>query len=94
MRLALRLKCDKLEWWVLTWNAPALKFYRTIGATGDGDERAWRLRGAALKKFAKEENWGLKDGKWFFDGQAEFSFFEKQPYKIAQEALQNDANRS
>ena len=46
----------------------------------------------ALKKFAKEENWGLKDGKWFFDGQAEFSFFEKQPYKIAQEALRQDVN--
>jgi hypothetical protein len=44
----------------------------------------------ALKKFAKQENWGLKDGKWFFDGGAEFSFFEKQPYKIAQEALNKD----
>ena len=47
----------------------------------------------ALRKFAKEENWGLKDGKWYFDGQSEFSFFEKQPYKIAKEALKN-ADRS
>ena len=51
-KLTLRLKCDKLEWWVLAWNAPALRFYRSIGATGGGDERAWRLRGRALKRFA------------------------------------------
>jgi hypothetical protein len=44
----------------------------------------------ALKKFANQENWGLKDGKWFFDGRAEFTLFEKQPYKIAQEVLNSE----
>ena len=52
-RLTMKHKCAKLEWWVLAWNKPALDFYKSIGATGDGDERAWRLQGAALKRFAK-----------------------------------------
>lgn len=52
-RLALRLRCDRLDWWVLAWNEPALRFYRSIGASGSGDERLWRLRGAALSRFAR-----------------------------------------
>ncbi|MBE9190846.1 GNAT family N-acetyltransferase [Gloeocapsopsis crepidinum LEGE 06123] len=30
--LAKQRKCGRLEWWVLDWNEPAIKFYRSIGA--------------------------------------------------------------
>ena len=31
-KLAKDRKCGRLEWWVLDWNEPALKFYKSIGA--------------------------------------------------------------
>ncbi len=42
------------EWALLDWNAPALAFYRALGAEVRDDWRICRLSGAALQRFAAE----------------------------------------
>jgi len=42
----------RFEWAVLGWNAPAIAFYRSIGAQVLDDWRICRLSGEALKNFA------------------------------------------
>ena len=37
---ALRRGCGRMEWTVLDWNAPAIDFYRRLGAT---HMREWQL---------------------------------------------------
>jgi GNAT superfamily N-acetyltransferase len=52
-RIALRRGCGRMEWAVLDWNAPALRFYRRLGA---GFRRDWiltRLTGPALRALAR-----------------------------------------
>jgi len=41
------------EWAVLDWNAPALAFYRSLGAEVRNDWRICRLSGKALQDFAR-----------------------------------------
>lgn len=43
----------RLEWWVLDWNEPALKFYRSIGAVPMDEWTVQRVTGEALKKLAE-----------------------------------------
>jgi len=43
----------RFEWAVLDWNAPAIEFYRSLGAQVLGDWRICRLSGAALQAFAR-----------------------------------------
>jgi GNAT superfamily N-acetyltransferase len=38
----------RLEWWVLDWNAPAIGFYRSIGAEPMSEWTVQRLTGTAL----------------------------------------------
>ena len=45
-------KCGRMEWAVLDWNEPALKFYEKLGATVMGEWRLERLTGAAIAKLA------------------------------------------
>lgn len=42
----------RFEWAVLDWNAPAIAFYRSIGAQVMDDWRICRLSGKALHEFA------------------------------------------
>ncbi len=42
----------RLEWWVLDWNEPAIRFYRSIGAVPMEEWTVFRLTGDALKKAA------------------------------------------
>ncbi len=42
----------RLEWWVLDWNAPAIGFYRSIGAVGMDEWTVQRLTGPALAELA------------------------------------------
>lgn len=42
----------RLEWWVLDWNEPALRFYRSLSAVGMNDWTVHRLTGAALAELA------------------------------------------
>ena len=47
--------CGRLEWSVLDWNAPALAFYKGMGATVMPDWRIARVTGAALERFGLED---------------------------------------
>lgn len=38
----------RLEWWVLTWNAPSIGFYESMGAVAMDEWQHYRLDGAAL----------------------------------------------
>lgn len=51
-RIALQEGCQRLEWDVLTWNEPALGFYRRLGATTQEAWRTMRLSGEALAQLA------------------------------------------
>ena len=44
--------CPRLEWDVLTWNAPAIAFYESLGATTQEEWRIMRLADEALEKVA------------------------------------------
>ena len=51
-RLAARRGCGRLEWSVLDWNEPAIRFYEGLGATRMTDWTTCRLTGPALQAFA------------------------------------------
>ena len=42
----------RLEWWVLDWNAPAIGFYRSIGAEPMSEWTVQRLTGPPLSRLA------------------------------------------
>jgi GNAT superfamily N-acetyltransferase len=42
----------RLEWSVLDWNEPSIRFYRSIGATGMDEWTVQRLSGDALTRLA------------------------------------------
>ncbi len=43
----------RLEWWVLDWNEPALRFYRSIGAVPMDEWTVQRVTGGALRALAE-----------------------------------------
>ncbi|MGB9429530.1 MAG: GNAT family N-acetyltransferase [Gammaproteobacteria bacterium] len=53
-RLAVQRGCGRFEWAVLDWNAPAMRFYKSLGARILDDWRINRLAGDALAKLADE----------------------------------------
>jgi GNAT superfamily N-acetyltransferase len=44
--------CARMEWQVLDWNEPAIRFYESLGARGMNEWRVRRLAGDALKALA------------------------------------------
>ena len=42
----------RLDWSVLDWNEPSIRFYRSIGAVGMDEWKVQRLSGAALTRLA------------------------------------------
>ncbi len=48
-RLAVERGCGRLEWSVLNWNEPAIRFYRSVGAAPVDGWTAYRLAGEALR---------------------------------------------
>jgi GNAT superfamily N-acetyltransferase len=52
--LAKERRCGRLEWWVLDWNEPAIKFYKSIGAVSMKEWTVHRLTGEALDRLAGE----------------------------------------
>jgi GNAT superfamily N-acetyltransferase len=44
----------RLEWWVLDWNEPALRVYRSIGAVPMEEWTVQRMTGEALKRLADD----------------------------------------
>lgn len=53
-RIATRRGCRRLEWWVLDWNEPAIRFYRSLGAVAMDEWTVYRLTGAPLERLAAE----------------------------------------
>ncbi|MDB5857518.1 MAG: GCN5-related N-acetyltransferase [Ramlibacter sp.] len=51
-RIAVANGCGRFEWSVLDWNAPAIAFYRSIGAVAMDEWVRYRLTGQALADFA------------------------------------------
>src|SRR5579859_4019782 len=51
-RLAVERGCGRFEWAVLTWNEPAIRFYRSLGARALEDWSIFRLSGAELLALA------------------------------------------
>jgi len=52
-KIALARGCGRMEWSVLDWNAPAIRFYRRIGARLDKEWIITRLKGAPLTRLAR-----------------------------------------
>jgi GNAT superfamily N-acetyltransferase len=57
-RLAIERGCARFEWAVLDWNAPAIAFYRKLGAVAMDDWTVQRVTGPALRAlaFGKEDD--------------------------------------
>jgi GNAT superfamily N-acetyltransferase len=53
-RIAIERNCGRLEWAVLDWNAPAIRFYQALGAKPMHDWTIFRLTGDALHGAAAE----------------------------------------
>src|SRR5580704_14530118 len=54
-RVAVERDCGRLEWSVLDWNEPALKFYKSLGAVPMTDWTIHRVTADALRSLAESE---------------------------------------
>ncbi len=45
--------CARVEWWVLDWNEPSIKFYESLGAIPMEEWTVFRLTGDAMKRLAQ-----------------------------------------
>ncbi len=54
-RQAVSRGCGRVEWNVLDWNEPAIRFYQSIGARPQDEWVGYRLTGEALERFAGEQ---------------------------------------
>jgi GNAT superfamily N-acetyltransferase len=53
--IAVERGCGRMEWSVLTWNEPAIGFYRSLGAVAMDEWRTYRLHGEALRALGTPE---------------------------------------
>jgi GNAT superfamily N-acetyltransferase len=51
-RLAVERNCGRLEWAVLNWNEPAIKFYESLGAKRQDEWTVYRVTGSTLRSLA------------------------------------------
>ncbi len=51
-RVACERGCGRLEWAVLDWNEPAIRFYERLGAKAMGEWTTYRVAGDALESMA------------------------------------------
>ncbi len=54
-RLAHARGCGRFEWMALDWNAPAIRFYKSLGAAELAEWRLFRVTGDALARLAAME---------------------------------------
>lgn len=54
-QLAVERDCARLEWWVLDWNEPSIRFYRALGARPMDEWTVMRVDGDALTGLAAAE---------------------------------------
>jgi GNAT superfamily N-acetyltransferase len=52
-KLAIDRKCGTLEWSVLNWNEPSIKFYKKIGAEPKSEWTIYRITGHVLEELAR-----------------------------------------
>lgn len=50
---AIERGCGRLEWWVLDWNEPAIRFYDRLGAKAMDEWTVFRVTGDTLVELAK-----------------------------------------
>ena len=60
-RLAVERNYGRLEWRVLDWNEPAIRFYRSIGAEPLEDWTVFRVTGDALRALAQQNAQGTRN---------------------------------
>lgn len=53
-RIAIDRDCARLEWWVLDWNDPAIRFYKRLAAKPMDEWTTFRVEGDALAKLARD----------------------------------------
>ncbi|MFL5581070.1 MAG: GNAT family N-acetyltransferase [Gemmatimonadaceae bacterium] len=53
-RVAVERGCGRFEWWVLDWNADAIRVYERLGARPMSDWTVYRLTGEPLERLAAE----------------------------------------
>lgn len=51
--IAVRQGCGRMEWTVLDWNTPSIRFYEKLGATLRKEWVLTRLTGAPLRRLAR-----------------------------------------
>jgi GNAT superfamily N-acetyltransferase len=54
-QIAVERDCGRMEWSVLNWNEPAIRFYRSLGAKPMDDWTVYRLTGEALVRIAESQ---------------------------------------
>lgn len=54
-RQAVASGCGRLEWSVLDWNEPSIRFYRQLGATALDDWTVFRLTGEAIVALSNQD---------------------------------------
>ncbi len=52
-RVAVSRNCGRMDWSVLNWNDPAIRFYRSLGAQPMDEWTVYRLTGDALTRLAE-----------------------------------------
>ncbi|MBX3397443.1 MAG: GNAT family N-acetyltransferase [Gemmataceae bacterium] len=52
-KLAAERECGRLEWAVLDWNEPSIRFYESLGAVAKKEWIIYRTTGEALAKLAE-----------------------------------------
>jgi GNAT superfamily N-acetyltransferase len=55
-KIALDRGCGRMEWAVLDWNEPAIKFYRALGAKALEEWTVFRLTSDGIAKLAQSES--------------------------------------
>ena len=55
-KLAKERNCGRLEWWVLDWNEPSIKFYKNLGAVPMDEWTVFRVTGNALDELANKKS--------------------------------------
>jgi len=53
---ALQRGCGRVEWEVLNWNEPSIRFYKKLGAEPLEEWTRYRLTGGAIERLAKVPN--------------------------------------
>jgi GNAT superfamily N-acetyltransferase len=53
-KIAIERDCGRVEWSVLDWNEPAIKFYKNLGAKPMDEWTVFRVTGDSIKKLADQ----------------------------------------